>query len=172
MKQDDCYQLGEVIKTHGLRGELSISFDVDYPEDYSELGSVFLEIQEKLIPFFIETIQILGSKALVKFEEIDSIESASELVKNKLFLPLTQLPTLPDGGYYFHDLVGCKVLEGSNSIGIVREVIDLSSNQLLVVVQGTKEHLIPLQDELIEQVDLDKCIINVKLPDGLLEINS
>ena len=172
MKQSDCYHLGEVIKTHGLKGEVSISLDVDFPEKYSELESVFLEQQGKLVPFFIETLQINGNKALVKFEEVHSIEDASALVKCPLHLPLTFLPALPDGGYYFHDLVDCMVMEESREIGKVKEVIDLSGNQLLVVQQEEKEHLIPLMDEILEEVIVKDKLIKVNLPDGLLDINS
>ncbi|MEO0405706.1 MAG: ribosome maturation factor RimM, partial [Bacteroidota bacterium] len=122
MKLDDCYQLGEVIKTHALKGEVSIMLDVDSPDDYKELESVFLLREGKLIPFFIDTIQVNGNKALVKFEDVDTIESASELVKSKIYLPLANLPELPNGGYYFHDLLGCDVYEDSKYIGIVQNV--------------------------------------------------
>ena len=172
MKQSDCYHLGEVIKTHGLKGEVSSSLDVDFPEEYSELESVFLEQQGQLVPFFIETLQINGNKALVKFEEVDSIEDASALIKCPLHLPLTFLPALPDGGYYFHDLVDCMVMEEGREIGKVKEVIDLSGNQLLVVQQEEKEHLIPLMDEILEEVNVKDKLIKVNLPDGLLDINS
>jgi len=172
MKQGDCYQLGEVIKTHGLKGEVSILLDVDFPEEYNELESIFLEQDGKLIPFFIDTLQINGNKALVKFEDIDSIEMASSLVKNKLFLPLTFLPKLPEGKFYFHDLVDCQVFEGQELIGVVKEVIDLGANQLLTVIQDDREHLIPLKDELVTEVDLKNKNIKVKLPEGLLDLNS
>ncbi|MEM6830746.1 MAG: hypothetical protein AAF551_09530 [Bacteroidota bacterium] len=99
MKEDDCYQLGEVIKTHGLKGEVSIRLDADYPEEYKELESVFLKQEGKLVPFFIDTFHIQASNALVKFEDIDSIDQARELVKCSLFLPLSYLPELAEGGY-------------------------------------------------------------------------
>ena len=52
---DDCYQLGNVVKTHGLRGELVIFLDVDHPELYQEMESVLVDMNGKLVPFFIET---------------------------------------------------------------------------------------------------------------------
>lgn len=172
MKAADCYQLGEVIKTHGLKGEVSIHLDVDYPEEYQELESVFLLQNGKLVPFFIDTLQIHGKKALAKFEDIDSIEMASELVKAEIYLPLSFLPTLPDDGYYFHDLVGCEVKEGDQSLGVVKEIIDLSGNELLFVEQEGKELLIPMKEEIMLNVDIKSKTIEVNLPDGLLDLYS
>lgn len=170
MRQDDCYQLGEVIKTHGLNGEVSISLEVDYPDEYQNLESVFLEQQGKLIPFFIETIQINKSRALVKFDDIDSLDEAKTIVKSKLFLPLNSLPELTPGQYYFHDLIGCEVFEENSKLGKIKEVIDLNGNQLLVVDFESKEMLIPLKDEILTKVDTKSKIVNVSLPNGLLDL--
>ncbi|MEM6641910.1 MAG: ribosome maturation factor RimM [Bacteroidota bacterium] len=170
MRVDDCYLLGEVIKTHGLKGEVSVLLDVDFPNSYSELESVFLEKQGKLVPFFIDTIQIGNDRALVKFEEIDSLEDAAQLVHQKLYLPLSQLPKLPDDQYYFHDLVGCIVQEKGKEIGTVKEVIDLSGNELLVVLDEEREILIPLKDGIVLDVSIAKKLIKVALPEGLLDL--
>lgn len=170
MRRDDCYQLGQVIKSHGLKGEVSIALDVDFPEEYQELESVFLLINEKLVPFFIEYIQINGNKAIVKFEDIDAIEDTADILKTSLFLPLDFLPELTDGGYYFHQLVGCEVFQTNKPLGIVKEVIDLSSNELLVVIVNQHEVLIPIQDEILKKVDVKNKRIDVELPDGLLEL--
>ena len=172
MKVEDCYQLGEVIKTHGLKGEVSITLDVDFPTEYKELESVFLQQSGNLVPFFIESLQINGNKALTKFEDIDTIESAAELVKSAIFLPLSLLPELPEGGYYYHDLVGCKAFEEDLFLGTVKEVIDLSGNQLLLVQKKEQEILIPMKDGILKMVDVTAKRIDVKLPDGLLDLYS
>ncbi len=170
MRQSDCYQLGEVIKTHGLNGEVNVYLDVDFPDEYQNLESVFLEQQGKLIPFFIESIQISNKKALVQFEDINSIETAKPLIKSKIFLPLSQLPKLKDDQYYFHDLIECEVYEDSKKLGLIKKVIDLSGNQLLSVHLENKEILIPLKDEILINVDIPNKKVIVKLPEGLLDI--
>ncbi len=170
MRQDDCYQLGEVIKTHGLSGEVSISLEVDFPNEYQNLESVFLEQSGKLVPFFIDALQVNNNKALVKFEDIDSLDQAKELVKAKLYLPLSLLPDLEDGQYYFHDLAGCEVFEEKQLIGVAKEVIDLNGNQLLSVDVNGKEVLIPLKEEILLSVDIKARKIIVKLPEGLLDV--
>ncbi len=169
MLQDDCYQLGEVIKTHGLNGAVNISLDVDFPEDYKKLESVFLKKEGKLVPFFITDLQLSGEKAIVKFEDVDSIDAAKELVKSELFLPLDLLPELTEGGFYFHDLIGCEVFENDQLIGIVKDVYE-GANELMVVSSGEKEVLIPIIDEILVEVDTEAKKINVALPDGLLDL--
>lgn len=170
MRQADCYQLGEVIKTHGLNGEVGISLDVDFPDEYQNLESVFLEMQGKLVPFFIETIQVNGKKALVKFEDISSLEDAKPLIKSDIYLPLTFLPKLEEGQYYFHELVGCEVYEVENKLGIIKEIIDLNGNQLICLDKDGKEILIPLKDEILSVVDILNKKVSVVLPEGLLDI--
>jgi len=172
MKQTDCYQLGEVIKTHALNGEVSILLDVDFPEQYENMESIFLLLGGNLVPFFIESIQINSNKALVKLEDVDSLEDASKLVKAQIYLPLSQLPKLPEGQYYYHDLVGTEVFEKSALLGNVKEVIDLGGNQLLSVVKDKTEFLVPLTDEIVREVDLTEKKIEVELPEGLLDINN
>ncbi|MEQ9465980.1 MAG: ribosome maturation factor RimM [Ekhidna sp.] len=170
MRQADCYQLGEVIKTHGLNGEVGISLDVDFPDEYQNLESVFLEQQGKLVPFFIETIQVNGNRALVKFEDINSLEDAKPLIKSDIYLPLTFLPKLEDGQYYFHELVGCDVFEKEDRLGVIREIIDLNGNQLISLDAAGKEILIPLKDEILSVVDIPNKKVSVVLPEGLLDI--
>ena len=170
MKKDDCYQLGAVIKTHGLHGEVSILLDVDFPEDYQDLESVFLLQGGKLVPFFIDTIQVNKGKALVHFEDVNSLDDATALVKSELYLPISSLPRLEKGKYYYHDLAGCEVFEEDQLIGIVKEVIDLNNNQLLSVNAEGKEVLIPMMDEIMVDVDVEERKISVKLPEGLLDL--
>lgn len=169
MQLSDCYQLGEVIKTHGLHGEVSVHLDVDFPKDYNELESVFLKREGKLVPFFIDTIQINTNKALVKLEEIDSIDEAKTLVKSEIYLPLSRLPKLKEG-FYYHDLVDCEVFEKDRLIGKVTNVFDVGSNQLMEVLSEGKEVLIPLTEGILKEVDITTKKVSVILPDGLLEL--
>ena len=86
MQVDDCYQLGYVIKPHGLNGELQFLLDVDSPQEYSALESVFVLQGQQLVPFFIESIAVRGNKAIVALEEVESVDEARAL-KGALFTP-------------------------------------------------------------------------------------
>ena len=170
MTLDDCYQLGRVIKTHGLSGEVTIFLDVDSPPSYKNIDSLLLLKNDKLIPFFVESIQINSNNALVKFDDIENVEDASELVKLEVYLPLSQLPKLPHGKYYFHELIGCQVIEKGNIIGKVNEIIDLKGNELLSVDYKGKEVLIPIKNQILDEIMLEEKKIHVTLPSGLLDL--
>ncbi len=170
MSIDDCYRLGHVIKTHGLRGEVDIFLDVDFPDRYENMESVFLERRGKLIPFFISHLQLLDNKALVKFEDIESLESAKELTGSVLYLPIDQLPSLGPDEYYFHDLVGFQMIDGDQEIGIIEQLYQPSSQYLASIKVNEHEVLIPLEDGIIENVDIKRKVIIVNLPDGLLDV--
>lgn len=171
MTIDACYQLGYVIKKHGTKGEVSIHLDVDYPQEYTELESVFVELNKKLVPFFIERVQIHGDKAIVKFEDVNDQLAAGELKAKAIYLPLSVLPKLNDGEFYYHDIVDYSVEDKQNgSIGKVAEVVTNAVQDIIVVNGEESEILIPVTDEIVLNADHDGRVLHVNLPDGLLDI--
>ncbi len=172
MNKDQCFQIGRIAKVHGLRGEVNVVLDVDYPEDYEGLEHLFIEQKGRLVPFFLEHFVIQpGGKALAKFEELDTIESVENLVGAEAFLPLTELPQLEEGQYYFHELVGFEVIDETlGLIGPVQIIYDLETQDLLGVTHQGKEVLIPIQDGIISKVDKAAKKVYCQLPEGLLDI--
>lgn len=167
---DDCYQLGNVVESHGLRGELVFYLDVDDPSGYMELESVFIDIKGKLVPFFIESFRLQGNRAIVSLEDIENLESASQLISKNIYLPLNKLPKLTDGKYYYHELIGFVVYNGDNLLGTVKEVFQIPANHLLGVDYNGKEILIPIEDQIVLKVDTTFQKILTDLPDGLLDV--
>lgn len=172
MNKDNCYQLGYVAKVHGLHGEVNIVLDVDYPEDYEDLKQVFLEQKSRLVPFFIEHFVLLhNNKVLAKFEDFNTVDEVSKLVGSALYLPTKELQELEEGQYYYHELIGFEVLdENLGSIGIVKVIYDLETQDLLGVDHKGKEVLIPIQDQIVLKVDKAEKKVYCLLPTGLLDI--
>ncbi len=173
MRIDDCYQLGYVIKTHGLHGEVSVLLDVDAPDSYQNLESMFVAQpgSESLVPFFVEHIAVRKNKAIVKFEEIDTIEQAETLPKARLFLPLESLPPLADDQYYYHEIIGFAVEDAQQgAMGTVQDVYEAPGQNMIVVQYQEKEVLIPMNDDIVQRVDKQQSVVRVNLPDGLLDI--
>ncbi|MFP4095940.1 MAG: ribosome maturation factor RimM [Cyclobacteriaceae bacterium] len=173
MRIDDCFQLGYISKTHGLQGEVHAVLDVDFPEAYEEMESVFLQLQGSgtLIPFFIENFRLQKDSVIVKFEEIDSIEQAEELLKAQLYLPLDQLPQLDEGQFYFHEIIGFRIEdELLGTLGSVKDVYEAGPQTLLAMDYQQQEVLIPLTDEIVTKVDKAQQTVYTRLPEGLLDI--
>lgn len=171
MTKEECYELGKIVKTHGLRGELSIYLDVDDPSEYDDLDSFLVERDGNLIPYFFETFQLQGHRGLVKLEEIDDIVTASELVGCPLYLTLDNLPELTNEQFYYHEIVGYQVIdEQRGPLGLVVSVATLPHQDLLVVDYQGREVLIPINNDIVQGIDRDPQTLRVRLPDGLLEV--
>lgn len=171
MDFEACFQLGYVSKIHGLKGEIQAYFDVDVPENYKKLESVFVDIDNRLVPFFIERLTVSGNKAVIKFEEIESIESADALKNKALYLPLNKLPALKDSQFYFHEIIGYSVKDQREGLlGDIVTIYNLPHQDLIAMQYKEREVLIPLVDDVVLSVNHELKQVEVALPDGLLKI--
>lgn len=147
-------------------------FDVDYPEDYEELESVFLLMNGKLVPFFIDRIEPqAAAKFILKFEDLDTLPEAEKLKGAALYLSLTELPELEEDQFYFHEVIGYQVIdEEKGELGTVTDFFAMPNQDLMAMDFQGQEVLIPVADEIILKTDKTAKKIFVKLPEGLLEV--
>jgi 16S rRNA processing protein RimM len=170
MEIKDCFQLGKITKPFSYKGEVVFFLDVDEPSDYADLDSVFIEVKGKLLPYFIESIQINGNKAIVRFEDL-SVEESTALIGKFLYLPLDLLPKLTGKKFYFHEIINFAVVDSlKGDIGVVASVIDYPAQPLFQIMKGEKEILIPIIDSIIDKVDRDSKTIYITAPNGLIDI--
>jgi 16S rRNA processing protein RimM len=172
MEKENCYLVGYIVRTHGLKGELSIFLDVDYPEDYQEIDSVFVEIKGQLVPYIITHINILQkAKAIVKLESVDNIDTAQSLVGSSLYLPEDVLDELEDGGFYYHQIMGYTIVDSAlGKLGTVKTIYTPNAQDLIAMDFEGNEVLIPVVDEIVDKADHEAKEIYVTLPEGLLDI--
>ncbi len=173
MNLADCFLLGFVSRTFGYKGECLAHFDVDDPQDYHQLESVFLLLEGKLIPFFIEHIGFKphSREAIIRFQGVDEEEKAARLCGKEMYLPLAVLPPLSGKRFYFHEITGFAVVDRHRGpIGEVRDVLDLPGNPVLLVQYQQWEIMIPARDEVIERIDRDKRILHIHAPEGLIDL--
>lgn len=169
--KDDCYQLGKITKTHGVQGELVFFLDVDTPSAYEELESVLIEIKGELVPHFIESISINRDRAIVALEGVETIEDAQKLVNTDLFLPLENLEPLDDDQFYFHEIIGYSVRdEKLGDLGTVRAVYTMATQDLIAMDYQGQEILIPANSAIVPSADRSNRVLNVRLPEGLIEV--
>lgn len=172
MNIDDCFQLGYIVKTHGTKGQVVAFFDVDYPEDYEDLESVFLEQKGRLIPFFIALMEpVQKGRFIIKFEDINTIEQAETLRNTAIYLPLDELPELEEDQFYFHEVIGYQVVDQNHGpLGTVKDFYDMPQQQLMAMDYMGQEMLVPVMDEIVLRADHAAKQLHVKLPEGLLEV--
>jgi len=173
MKKNDCFELGHITKARSFKGEVIVYLDTDHPEEYVELESVFVELNEQLIPFFIEQIRPHKKNQIrVKFEGIGSEEDAQVVLKKKLYLPLSLLPELNEQDFYHHDVVGFKVEDKRHgNIGVITDIVESKVNPIFKIEHSEgQEILIPVADEFIDKIDKNKRTIFTNCPEGLIDL--
>ena len=175
MKIDDCFYLGYISKTIGTKGELAFKMDVDSPSSYEQIDGVFIQITPKdkqLVPYFLEKTQLQNNDLLrCKIEGIDNQSDAKNLVGKSLYLPIEVLPKLKEDQFYFHEIIGFKIIDSTKGeLGKIEKVLEYSTSNLFSIPVGEKEILIPISDETISKVDKVNKTIYVNCPEGLIDL--
>ncbi|MFH1121103.1 MAG: ribosome maturation factor RimM [Bacteroidota bacterium] len=167
------FYLGKILKLHAAKGALLIHLDTDSPENYTELESVFVQMNGQLIPFLIESLEHRhNNNAVVTLADIDSTDQASMLISCELFLPLSMLPPLTGTRFYYHEIKGFSVMdEKFGEAGIIEEVLEYPHQAVLRVLFKGKEILIPITSEIILEVDRETRTIRTRAPEGLIELS-
>jgi 16S rRNA processing protein RimM len=108
------------MKPHGLKGGVTIALDPEAPADFDEIDTVFVEVKEKLLPYFVENISLKGSKAFLKLEEVESREDAQRISKSAIYLPKNLRPKSGRGQFYDDEVIGFEVLD--TNLGVLGTV--------------------------------------------------
>ncbi len=165
---DSVYKIGKLGKPHGVKGELSFFFDDDI-FDRADADYLILLIDDILVPFFIEEYTFhTDNKAFIKFDSVDSIEQASQLVNAEVFFPKDiaapqedRLPLAQLAGFTIYDETSATLTAPVSRIDITTD------NPLFELEDGI---LIPIAEEWIKNIDREKKLIRMTLPEGLLSL--
>ncbi len=172
MRKKDCFYLGKIAKKYSFKGEVLVYLDTDEPELYTELESMFVEINGHLVPFFIEKSSIHREKFLrTQFEDMDSEEDADTIVGKDVYLPLTMLPKLEGNKFYYHEVVGFNAIDQRlGNFGTILRISDNGVQALFEVQKDDAVILIPLIDEFIIEVNRENKSILFNTPEGLIDL--
>lgn len=170
MKLDDCFKIGYVTKTHGLKGEVTLALLPDCP-DLTGIDAFFLELKGQLVPHFVQQLSIKGNKAYAKWEGIDTPEAAAALKGTSLYLSKKMRPRLPKGEFYSDEVIGFEVADDTlGLLGKVTEIQETGPARHLVVDRSGKEIMIPLNGPFVKSINKSKKHISVDLPEGFLDL--
>ena len=172
MQKEDCFYLGKIVSKYSFKGEVLVKIDTDQPELYDSMESVFVALRNNLVPFFISKCRLHKSQLLrIDFEEVNSEDDADKLMGSELYLPLSFLPKLEGNKFYFHEVIGFEVIDQKHgNIGIIQSVNDTTSQALFEILKGDKQLLIPINDDIITEVDRGNKTIHVTTPEGLVDL--
>ena len=173
MNWDDMAVVGRIARPHGIRGQVILNAETDFPEErFQPGGEVFIERRGAVEPLRLTTVRFHRDRPIVGIAGIESIERAQALAGLELRVPAERLVRLPAGTFYRHDLVGCRVETRMGTlVGLVKEVDGTFAVSRLVVASDSDEILIPLVPEICREIDAAGKRIMIEPPDGLLELN-
>ena len=166
IKEDEVYKIGRIGKPHGISGEVTLRFSDDV-FDRVDADYLVLMVDGILVPFFIEEYRFRSDAvALVKFEDIDTKDRASELTGCDVFFP-RHLADAGDDVLTWSQIVGYDIVDvlSDKTIGRIEAVDETTINTLLELSDGT---LIPAADEFIEDIDHEERKLMMRLPEGLV----
>ncbi|EHQ27342.1 ribosome maturation factor RimM [Mucilaginibacter paludis] len=171
MKIEECFRIGTVTKTRGLKGELQAFIDFDVPEKLN-FDALFIESAGRLIPYFVESFKMPQKNiAFIYLEDIDHIDKASPLAKKDIYLPNKLKPKKDESDFGLRDLMGFTAIdEDEGELGEIIEIQELPQQLIATVVYKDREVLFPLSEGIITGIDIVKEIVYVDLPEGLLDI--
>lgn len=172
MQKEDCFYLGKIVKKHSFKGEVVIKLDTDEPDLYENLESVFVDLGNNLVPFFIEKSSLSKSTMFrVKFEDVDTEQDADAIMRAGIYLPLNLLPKLTGNKFYYHEVIGFTIIDKNyGEVGTLAYVNDKAAQPLFEIENGDTEIFIPMIDDFIKKVDREHKTIEVETPKGLIEL--
>ncbi|MCL1995619.1 MAG: ribosome maturation factor RimM [Defluviitaleaceae bacterium] len=159
------FEIGKIVNTHGLKGDLKVYPTTDDPSRFSLLKQVWVSQGDRAQQYIIQYVKHQQKLLIVKFEQIDTVNQAQLLKGALIKIPNEMALPLQEDEYYIRDLYGIKVYENGKYLGEIKDVIQTGANDVYVV--GDKL-LIPAIKSCIVKVDIAAATMDVKLPKGLL----
>ncbi len=162
--------IGQIVNTHGVRGEVKVYPLTDDPERFKKLKEVFVEKNEELISYKVTNVKLIKNLAILKLETIDTVEDAIKLKNLYMKIDRSKAVKLPKGSYFICDLLDCDVHDIKlGFLGKLTNVIETGSNDVYVVkADNGKEILVPALKSVINEINIEDRKVVVELPEGLL----
>lgn len=166
---NEYLQVGTIIKTHGIKGEVKVYPLTDDVNRFKDLKSVILEPSKDNLPLEIEGVKFFKNLVILKFKDYDNINDIEMYVKKGIFVTREDAVPLEEDEYFVTDLIGLKVMTDDGlSFGVVKDVLHTGANDVYVVEHNDKEVLLPAIKECILDINIDEKLMKIHLMKGLV----
>ncbi|SDJ72867.1 ribosome maturation factor RimM [Sediminibacillus albus] len=167
------FNVGKVINTHGIRGEVKVLRITDFEERFAEGRQLYWTGEDQTDPV---TLVVDGHRRhknfdLLHFEGYDSINDVEKLKNGMLKVTEDQLTPLEEGEFYYHEIIGCGVhLSSGEHLGVIKEILSPGANDVWVVQRkGQKDLLIPYIEDVVKEINIDNSKVVIEPMEGLLD---
>ncbi len=163
----ECIFVGEIVNTHGVKGEVRIISDFKHKDKIFTKGfSLYVgPFKDKLT---VNTYRSYRIYDMITFSGIENINDVIMYKGDNVYIDKNDLVI---DGLLKEQLIGLEVYFKNKKIGFVEHIVNNKAHELLVIKGGHKNHLIPNLDEFIEKIDSDKKRIYIKELKGLIDEN-
>lgn len=170
-KTPDFIIIGQIVKPHGIRGALKVLSLTDDPQRFKLLKTVHLgEEDQPKSSFAVKKVQLQSSQIILSLDGINTRDEAELHRREYVQIPISETVPLPEGAFYFYQLVGLQVVTNAGKpVGVVSDVESYPGQNVLVVRGSEREILIPDVPDIVEQVDVDAGEIVINPIPGLID---
>lgn len=162
-------EVGKIVNTHGVRGEMKMQLWCDGVEFLKELSTLYLDSNgNKEVK--LSSVRAQKDLALIKLEGIDSIEKAQEM-KNKVLYCNRDEAVIEEGANFVQDLIGCYVInaETEEEYGQIKDVINHGSCDIYDIESWGKHTLIPAIPDIIKEINIEYKVVKIIPMKGLFD---
>lgn len=168
----DLLEVGKIVNTHGLRGEVKVVPWTDYPEVFEDIETVYVKKKSDYERLDIGGIKYQKNNLIIRFAQLKDINEAEKYKNKVLYAEREALGELPEGVYYIADLIGLDVVkEDGEKVGVIADVFNTGSNDIYEVKRdGQKNLLLPVIDDVVLNIDIENKKVTVRMMEGLEDL--
>jgi 16S rRNA processing protein RimM len=162
--------IGKIINTHGVRGEVKVLPLTDDVSRYQLLKEVIIERKGKMEQYAIDSVRVHKGNVLLKLKGVDNMEQAELLRNAVLKVHRNDAVKLPKDSYFICDIIGLNVFDSKGqALGAIKDVLKTGSNDVYIIDYKGKEVLIPALKTVVKNIDIEAGTMVVDLPEGIIE---
>ena len=171
MNRDELYQVGAVVRTHGVRGEVKVYPMTDDPMRFRGMKELILDTGKELKIYEVSSARMQKNLVILKLKGLDTMTEAEAYRGCGLYVTKENRVPLGEDEWFIADLIGCAVWSDEGEyLGCLTDVLQTGANDVYVVQDaGGKEILIPAIRDCILDVDTEGRRVDVHLLAGLRE---
>jgi 16S rRNA processing protein RimM len=169
MNPTQFFEIGKIVKSCGLKGRMKAVSYLESNDKLQDLNELYISYgNDTKGPFRLKGIRSRGKSFFLEIEGVESFQSAKALIGCQVLIPADKLEKLPEGEYYWRDMIGLKVVtEGGHILGVIDSIFPTGSNDVYVCSGGEREILLPGTADVIRKIDIDRGMMVVRLLEGL-----
>ncbi|CUB25190.1 MULTISPECIES: ribosome maturation factor RimM [Bacillus] len=168
------FNVGKIVNTHGIKGEVRVISKTDFAEERYKPGNtlyLFAEGAAEPVKVTVSAHRLHKQFHLLQFKEMPSLNEVEHLRNMVIKVPEEDLGELEEDEFYFHEIIGCEVVsEDGELIGTVKEILTPGANDVWVVARkGKKDALIPYIASVVKDININEKKIKIHVMEGLID---